>query len=113
MKLRSYTNTVPVTAEELIESVYPDQLDASFSWHAKVGERVWVKVDNRWKPGVVVEDIGCIATYEGFGRCFMIEWGARKKYQASFYPTNGNVKPDYVAVRNALLNAGYDVVHAS
>ncbi|KAF7978980.1 hypothetical protein HWV62_44235 [Athelia sp. TMB] len=113
MKLRSYTNTVSITAEELIQSVYPDKLDASFSWKAEVGERVWVKVDGRWRPGVVVKDVGCIATYEGFGRCYVVEWGARIKHQASFYPTNGDCKPDYVAVRNALLNEGYDVVHAS
>ncbi|KZP11229.1 hypothetical protein FIBSPDRAFT_864562 [Athelia psychrophila] len=46
---------------------------------------------------------------QGFGRCFMIKWGARRKYQVLFYPANGNVKSDYIARHNA----GCDVVHAS
>lgn len=58
MKLRSHTDTTELTVEELIRSVYPDNLDASFSWPAQVGERVWVKVNGRWRPGVVTEDRG-------------------------------------------------------
>jgi hypothetical protein len=58
MQLRNQKDTVELTVEELKREVYPDNLDVPYSWPAAPGEFVWVKVDGRWKKGVVLEDQG-------------------------------------------------------
>jgi hypothetical protein len=58
MQLRNQKDTVELTVEELKREVYPDNLDMPYSWPAAPGEPVWVKVDGRWKKGVVLQDKG-------------------------------------------------------
>ena len=58
MQLRNQKDTVELTVEELKREVYPDNLDMPYSWPAAPGEPVWVKVDGRWKKGIVLQDKG-------------------------------------------------------
>src|ERR1700720_2546390 len=58
MQLRNQKDTVELSVEELKREVYPDNLDVPYSWPAAPGEPVWVKVDRKWKKGVVLEDHG-------------------------------------------------------
>lgn len=47
-----------LTVEEIKADVYPDNLDIPYSWPAQVGEKVWIKVDMKWRRGVVLKDEG-------------------------------------------------------
>lgn len=58
MQLRNQKDTVELTVEELKREVYPDNLDMPYSWPAQVGERVWIKVNMKWRRGIVLEDQG-------------------------------------------------------
>lgn len=58
MLLRNQKDTVELTVEEIKGEVYPDNLDMPYSWPAQVGEKVWIKVDMKWRRGVVLKDEG-------------------------------------------------------
>jgi len=114
MQLRNQKDTVELTVEELKREVYPDNLDMPYSWPAAPGEPVWVKVDGKWKKGVVLRDEGHAWTDKGLGRHFLVGWGGRKRnlYSDVFCPWSGGMKPDTPSIHRCLTAAGYDVLHA-
>jgi hypothetical protein len=114
MQLRNQKDTVELTVEEIKGEVYPDRLDMSYSWPAQVGERVWIKVDMKWRRGVVLKDEGHAWTDRGLGRHFLVGWGGRKKiqYQDIFCPWSGTMKPDNPSIMRCLAAEGYDVLTA-
>jgi hypothetical protein len=58
MQLRNQKDTVELTVEEIKREVFPDDLDIPYSWPATPGEFVWVKIDDKWKKGIVLRDDG-------------------------------------------------------